>query len=368
MPRRATKTGSLVANLKRRILSGEWKAGQAIPSERELAREFGVSRVTARRCLKELCREELLIARPTRGYFPVAGDVSPAELKHRKAVLFYYMDDNGAPMVNNINAGIINGANAEALRTGLEFYSISCKSGSFLRFLRDRWEKTLRGLLLNWVDQGMLEYLLKSNLPFVVVENDIEGLPVTSVIQDNAGGTLQALEHMYAKGHRRIAIIANDLDWIHPRQRLAAYREFILRKGLSDCSDLCARVPGGEEGGARGAVALLDGPVRPTGIFVAGARLLPGVLKELAKRNLRCPEDVSLVVWGDPKIGIGPGEGPGITHIVWSAEEMGGLAMRALEERVRSGRPERMVIRIGTRLVDCGSVATVEEAATVEET
>ena len=361
MPKRTTKTGDLVENVRRRILSGEWKAGQAIPSERELAREFGVSRVTARRCLKELCREELLIARPTRGYFPVAGGVAPEELKHRKIVLFYYLDGNGAPMVDDINAGIINGANSEALRTGLEFYSISCKSASFLRFLRDRWEKSLRGLLLNWADSATIEHLIKSNLPFVMVENDIEGLPVTSVIQDNAGGTFQALEHMYAKGHRRLAVIINESDWIHPRQRLAAYREFMLRNGLSDYSCLFARVPAGEEGGAKGAAALLDGPVRPTGIFVASNGLLPGVLGELNRRNLRCPEDVSLVVWGDPKLGTAADEGAGVSHVVWSAEEMGRLAMRALEERVRSGRPERMVVRVGTRLVDCGSVAAIEE-------
>lgn len=65
-------------------------------------------------------------------------------------------------------------------------------------------------------------------MPFVVVEDDVEGLPATAVIQDNVGGTHQALAHMAERGHRRLGIIANDRDQIHTRQRISAYREYLL--------------------------------------------------------------------------------------------------------------------------------------------
>ncbi|WP_119156502.1 histidine utilization repressor [Caldimonas tepidiphila] len=44
-----------------RIRAGNWKEGDAIPSEQALAAEFGVSRMTANRALRELSDEQVLV-------------------------------------------------------------------------------------------------------------------------------------------------------------------------------------------------------------------------------------------------------------------------------------------------------------------
>jgi GntR family transcriptional regulator len=46
--------------IRQRIECGEWIAGQRIPAEHELMRQFGVSRATVREALSELVREGLL--------------------------------------------------------------------------------------------------------------------------------------------------------------------------------------------------------------------------------------------------------------------------------------------------------------------
>jgi DNA-binding LacI/PurR family transcriptional regulator len=66
---------------------------------------------------------------------------------------------------------------------------------------------------------------------------------------------------------------------------------------------------------------------------------------------------VSLAVWGAPGAGEPAGELANVTHVTWSREEMGRLAVLALEERVRAGRSERIVVRVPTRLTERGSVA-----------
>ena len=48
------------AQMKEQILRGEWPPGEKIPSENELARQFGVSRITVRNALQKLCALELL--------------------------------------------------------------------------------------------------------------------------------------------------------------------------------------------------------------------------------------------------------------------------------------------------------------------
>ena len=53
----------------RGLMSGEWKPGELIPSEIELAKRFGVSKGTVRRALDDLVSERIIIRRQGRGTF-----------------------------------------------------------------------------------------------------------------------------------------------------------------------------------------------------------------------------------------------------------------------------------------------------------
>jgi len=64
--------------LKEHILSGTWPEGTAVPSENELAQRFLVSRMTARRALKELDDLGLLVRKPGLGSFVAKRKMSPA--------------------------------------------------------------------------------------------------------------------------------------------------------------------------------------------------------------------------------------------------------------------------------------------------
>jgi GntR family transcriptional regulator len=59
----------LAALLRTRIERGEWQAGQKIPSENELNRLYGVSRMTARQVLAQLVSEDLLYRVQGKGTF-----------------------------------------------------------------------------------------------------------------------------------------------------------------------------------------------------------------------------------------------------------------------------------------------------------
>jgi GntR family transcriptional regulator len=82
------------ASLLQRIRSGEWKPGQLIPNEFEIAAEFGVSQGTARKAVGELAAEQLLMRRQGRGTFVVAH--TPADVLFR---FFNMFDQGGAPLV-----------------------------------------------------------------------------------------------------------------------------------------------------------------------------------------------------------------------------------------------------------------------------
>lgn len=55
--------------IREKIAAGEWKSGEAIPSERELCEQYGISRMTARQSLTELVHEGVLYRSQGRGTF-----------------------------------------------------------------------------------------------------------------------------------------------------------------------------------------------------------------------------------------------------------------------------------------------------------
>jgi GntR family transcriptional regulator len=77
-----------------RIRKGEWKPGQLIPNEFEIAAEFGVSQGTARKAIGELASERLVLRRQGRGTFVV--EHTPAHVLFR---FFNLYDSSGAAVI-----------------------------------------------------------------------------------------------------------------------------------------------------------------------------------------------------------------------------------------------------------------------------
>jgi GntR family transcriptional regulator len=77
-----------------RIRSGEWKPGQLIANEFEIAAEFGVSQGTARKAIGDLASEGLVVRRQGRGTFVV--EHTPAHVLFR---FFNLFDQTGAAVV-----------------------------------------------------------------------------------------------------------------------------------------------------------------------------------------------------------------------------------------------------------------------------
>ncbi len=63
----------IMEQIKRRIAVGDWAAGQAIPSIRQLASDIGVSVITVKRAYLELERDDVIVTRQGKGCF-VASD------------------------------------------------------------------------------------------------------------------------------------------------------------------------------------------------------------------------------------------------------------------------------------------------------
>ena len=83
----------IVSQIEQRILSGELKAGDQLPSENELAKQFGVSRTAVREAVKALREKRLVEVRPGRGTFITNG--TPDAMRHSLGLLMKFGVTNG---------------------------------------------------------------------------------------------------------------------------------------------------------------------------------------------------------------------------------------------------------------------------------
>ncbi len=84
---RGPKTGEVIAQrIRRRIVTGELRIGERLPTEEELTQEFGIARTTLREALRVLESEGLITIRRGRGGGPVVTRPTIATLSKGLAI------------------------------------------------------------------------------------------------------------------------------------------------------------------------------------------------------------------------------------------------------------------------------------------
>ncbi len=121
---------------------------------------------------------------------------------------------------------------------------------------------------------------------------------------DGAAGMTEAVEHLHALGHRRIAFIGWPEGSGVGDDRVAGYTAACLRLGLDP---RIVRAEGGTGTGRALATALLDGAEPPTALVCVSDESAYGALRALADRGLRPGEDVAVVGFDDTPAARLPG-------------------------------------------------------------
>lgn len=191
-------------------------------------------------------------------------------------------------------------------------------------------------------DQSYLTTERRSGTSLVFVDRPPRLLDADAVLTDNQGGAREAVEHLIAHGHRRIAYLG-DLAWITTAgERYAGYLEALDRAGLPlDPSLVRQNLRTSEQ--AHGEVAkLMAEPGAPTAIFASQNLITIGAIRALREAGMH--RQVGLV--GFDELPLGDLLEPGATLIVQDVEAMGALAANTLFRRLDgdAGPTERHVL------------------------
>ncbi len=338
-----------------------------MPTLHDVAKAAGVSIATVSATINQSAyvspelQERVRKAVAELGYHP---DAIARSLKKRSTqTLGLIISDITNPFFTALVRGIEDGANARG------YALILCntderleKEQAYLHLLRSR---RVDGLIMAPAG-GVDDYhgfFVQAKTPLVFIDRRIPTVPADAVVVDNTSGARQVVEYLTRLGHRRIGAITGLPQISTTHERVEGYRSALEGAGLSVDPALMQCGNSRLEGGHRAALTLLALPRRPTAIFATNNVMAIGLMRAVAERGLRCPEDISVACFDDFE--WASVFRPRLTTVAQPTYDMGARAAEVLFARLDgslTGGPKEILLSPTLMIRDSCAAPPPEEA------
>jgi DNA-binding LacI/PurR family transcriptional regulator len=217
-------------------------------------------------------------------------------------------------------------------------------------------------IMTSEMDPALVAELSRNDLPIVFLDTGAVKKHISNICVDYAHGIKQAVEHLLALGHRRIAFISGALDLKSARTRRTAFLRCLGRYQISKDRRLIVEGNHRIDGGQAAMRRLLELAQPPTAVLASNDLTAMGALGVIQHAGLQVPRDISVVGFDD--IEFARFTQPPLTTIRLSRAELGHTAFDALM-RVQQGERGRKYV-VETRLIvrDSTGPGVALEAAT----
>lgn len=183
-------------------------------------------------------------------------------------------------------------------------------------------------------DDQLLDYARR--LPIVVTGRTLKGNNIASMRVDDFKGALGAVQHLIELGHRRIAHIAGPQDHADSVERLRGYRQALEQAGIPYDKKLVVYADFHEPSGVLAINQLFEARQSFSAVFASNDQTAFGARLALHQRNIRVPEDISLVGFDD--LPAASYTIPPLTTVHQPIYELGAAAAQALLKLIDGGR------------------------------
>ena len=191
-------------------------------------------------------------------------------------------------------------------------------------------------------------------LPIVTVGDALAGPTVGEVLFDNRSGVGTVLEHLYALGHRRIAVLTPSRPSTPDRPAERVVAEKCAALGMDA---VVVNTRHSMEEASEAAAPLLAHDPRPTAVFCLSDSIACGVYAAAAACGLEIPRELSVAGYDDHPIAAVVA--PPLTSVDWGLDDVATAAAGLLAAAV-AGRPRtraRARVRVAPALVERASTA-----------
>jgi LacI family transcriptional regulator len=187
--------------------------------------------------------------------------------------------------------------------------------------------------------------------PFVVIDRDLPPrYGASAALVDHRGGVYAAVQHLADLGHRRIGFVGAPLAIRPGREFASALRAAGAELGVAVVLEAGTW---SMEFGVEATRRMFEAAEPPTAVLAGSNRVVFGVLQELRSRQLRVPDDVSVIVMDDiPSFAF---VDPPLTALSQQPYSLGRMAADLLLQRLAGAEPALAVSPI--RMIERASCA-----------
>jgi LacI family transcriptional regulator len=146
-------------------------------------------------------------------------------------------------------------------------------------------------------DEQILDF--SRRVPIMVFGRKLDAPRAFGFCQDHYQAACDAVDYLVLQGHRHIAFIAGPHDHEDARARLSGYQDTLRRHKIKRDPRLTVAGDFHESGGLQAIEQLLESGQRFTAIFAANDLSAYGARLGLYRRNIRVPDDVSIIGFDD---------------------------------------------------------------------
>lgn len=352
----------LARDLMREIVGRSLEIGDRLGTEQELSERYGLSRVTVRQALEILENEGYVSRKRALGTF-VAREVESIDHVGLSGGLVLLVCSNEQKCHSDEDSAFCTVL--RSIEQSLAQRSFAVQILSVGQNPRDDRQR-LRALLSQAELRGVLSIgsclepygdLLTETR--VVTSCSFYPTMFPWVGDDVSLACRQSVEHLLAKGHRRIAMLCG--SWIDGEAFAAFARGFVeAMSGAQVQSDRSLMVHAyAGESLEELAANVLSRASRPTAVFCENWRVCQAVVKAADKLGLKIPRDLSIVGYGQNVCEIH--DPVPITAFVPETAKVGELAADLLGKLIGETLPQAEPIMVAGRLVERSSVRDLTE-------
>lgn len=271
---------------------------------KDIAKRAGVAPSVVSRALnhkygvKESTRKLILSIAEEIDYYPNAAARSLVTRKGQTIGIF--MADISQPYYSQI----IKGMEFAVSQTGYTLlFSNSFESLEHRKVFKKMVESgRADGLIIvgsNNKDKNFIPFLIKREVPFVLVERNFADPRVHCIWVDNVEGGYLATKFLIEKGHRRIAHISGNLSYQVSLDRLEGYKKALAEYQIPFTEELVATGKFLCQDGYAAMKELLSYKPQCTAVFAANDSMAYGALQALHEAGIKVPDDMAVIGYDD---------------------------------------------------------------------
>lgn len=332
LPQRISLTDQVVEVVRGGLGSARWT--DRLPSEAGLCRELQVSRVTLRRALQQLIRENWIEAGGRGRHHRIVGK-PPSSLVQTTRTVRILTPFNSAKLGSSDHSllealsGVLSAAGYRLETECHPQVFERCRPSKLARL--DALPDTAAWALFFSTGE-IQQWFVASGRPTVVAGRVHDDLPLSSIYPDSGAAARHAAGLLCSRGHRELVYLIANLTSLSDR---LASETFVAEARGHGARVRIVNYEAGTGSAGRAMMNLLASRPRPTGFVTGASELAITVLCHLQASGIRIPAEASVIsLWDDFSLSF---THPVVTRYRTDGKTLGHQIGRTLLDQLRHG-------------------------------